>query len=83
MFGICSNALDAEFREDTLSNKNKFSIQGLEWQRSVYMAEILLYCPILPVPTNDQLLGEEITVKFEVNISKADRLVRVYTGGYG
>ena len=62
---------------------NKFSIKKLDCHRSVCMAAISYNGPISisAAPTNKQLLGEKITcAKFQIDISKTDELVRVYTG---
>ena len=60
----------------------KFSIQTLDSDCSVYMAAICYSDPISAVPTNEQLLGEKKKCsKFQIDISKTEGLVRVYTDG--
>ena len=49
-----------------------FSIQGFNSNRSVYMSAICYSSPISAVPTNEQL-------KFQINTSKTEELVRIYT----
>ena len=54
----------------------KFSAQALDSDRSICMAAICYSDPI-----SDQLLEENRTyVKFQIDISKTEGLVRVYTG---
>ena len=43
------------------------------------MAAMCYNCPISTIPSNEQLLGEKSTyAKFEIDISKTERQVRVY-----
>ncbi len=60
----------------------EFSIQALDSDCSVCMAAICYSDPISAVPTNEQLLCEKSTgAKFQIDISKTEGLVRVYTDG--
>ena len=60
----------------------EFSIQTLDSDCSVCMAAICYSGPISAVPTNEQLLGKKKTCsKFQIDISKTEGLVRVYTDG--
>ena len=69
----------AKFREDILS---KFSMQALDFDSSVCIAAICYSGPISDIPTNEQLLGEKTTgTKFQIDISKTKRLVRLYIDG--
>ena len=55
----------------------KFSMQGLDSDRSACMPAICYSGPI-----NKQLLGEKKAgAKFQIDISKTEELVRVYTDG--
>ena len=54
-----------------------FSIQGFESDPSVCMAAICYSCPIAPVPTTKQLLGEKKSV-YNFDMSKTEGLVHVY-----
>ena len=60
------------------------SIQGCDFDRSVYMAVICYSGPIWAVPTNGQLLiAERTCARFHTDILKTEGLVRVLTDGYG
>ena len=55
----------------------KYSIQGLDSDRSVCMTTIYYSGLISAVPTNEQLLGE--SAKFQIDTSKTEELVGIYT----
>ena len=58
---------------------NKFSIQGLSFDRSVCMAATCYSSPIMAVPLCKQLIGEEKKyTKCQIDISRTAGLVRVY-----
>ena len=60
----------------------EFSVQTLDSDCSVYMAAICYSGPISAVPTNEQLLCKKKTCsKFQIDISKTEGLVRIYTDG--
>ena len=60
----------------------KFYIQGLDFDRSVCMTAISNCGPIPAIPENERPLGEKRTcAKFQIDISKTEGLVRVYTDG--
>ena len=52
-----------------------FSIQGLDFDRSVCMAAICCSVTILAVPTNEQ---KSTFANFQIDISKTEAAVRVY-----
>ena len=57
-----------------------FSIQGHCLDRSFCMAAVRYSGAITAVPTNEQLIEDKrMCAKFQIDISKADRLGRVYT----
>ena len=57
-----------EFRDDILSNKKNFDTRTRYWSFSLY------------VTTNKKFLGKKITcAKFQIEISKTEGLVHVYT----
>ena len=56
-----------------------FFIQGLDFNWSVCRADICYSVPISPIPTTEQLLGEEKTcAKYQIDISKIVRTGPVY-----
>ena len=60
----------------------EFPIRTLDSDCSVCMAAICYSGPISAVPTTEQLLGEKKKCsKFQIDISKTEGLVRVYTDG--
>ena len=69
----------AKFREDILLNKKVFNT-GTCFYRSVCMAAISYSDPILAILTNKRPLEEKRTcAKFQIDISKTEELVHVYT----
>ena len=65
-----------------ITRQMKDSIQTLDSDCSICMAAICYSGPISAVPINEQLLCWKRTgAKFQIDISKTEGLVRVYTDG--
>ena len=78
-FSSALHKIYAQFRKDIFSNK-KFSIQKLDFDRSVCMTAICYSGSISVIPTIEQLHGEKRTCEnFQNDISKIEGFVRVYS----
>ena len=70
------NNIQANFVKISCQMK-RFSIQELDLDRSVCMSAICYSAPILVLAANEQ--QKSTFAKFQINISKTEALIRVYT----